>query len=154
MTDTRPPRGFDDDRSLLLGMLEYHRMSLVSKADGLSDEQARWSPVPSGTSILWLLDHLAFVDHVWFEVRFAGVGEIGSPPVSTTLDEARSRVADSWKVVEGVVAAAALDDLCRGDSGGEPVDLRWILTHLIGETARHAGHADVLRESIDGSIGR
>ena len=154
MDDTRPPRGFTDDRELLLGMLGYHRASLLAKGDGLTDEQARWSPVGSGTSILWLIDHLTFVDHVWFEVRFTGTSELHMAIESDSLDTARQRSIESWDDVCRIVRAASLDDFCVGDTGGEPVDLRWVLTHLVGETARHAGHADIVRELIDGSTGR
>ncbi len=64
MAETRPPRGFDDEGELLLGMFGYHRSSLIAKTRGVTEERAKWSPVDSGTSLLWLLDHLTFVDHV------------------------------------------------------------------------------------------
>lgn len=135
-------------------MFGYHRASLITKARGITDEQARWSPVDSGTSLLWLLDHLTFVDHVWFEVRFTSTSELREPLVSDSVDLAIARADASWAEVQRIVRSASLGDTCVGDTGGEPVDLRWVLTHLVGETARHAGHADMLREMIDGSIGR
>ncbi len=74
--------------------------------------------------------------------------------MSESVEIAIARADASWAQVQRIVRSASLDDLCVGDTGGEPVDLRWVLTHLVGETARHAGHADIIREMIDGSIGR
>ncbi len=86
--------------------------------------------------------------------RFAGrdVEDQGSNVV--TIGTAIAAYRHTWARVDAIVAAASLDDLCRG-LGDEPLaNLRWVLMHLLEETARHAGHADILRELIDGSTGR
>lgn len=71
------------------------------------------------------------------------------------VDDAVDRYRAIWARVDAVVAASSLDDRCRGlDPDEEPANLRWVLMHLLEETARHAGHADVLRELLDGSTGR
>jgi len=70
--------------------------------------------------------------------------------VASVVDEYRA----TWKDVDAVVAAASLEDECPAISGGDVVNLRWIVTHLLEETARHAGHADILRELLDGQTGR
>ncbi len=112
--------------------------------------------MPSGTSLLWLVKHLTKAELLWVGRRFAG-RDISLP--SDTLDD--DSVSDvigayraAWVTVEAIADAASLDQLCR-DTGAETmVDLRWVLTHLLEETARHAGHADILRELVDGSTGR
>lgn len=71
------------------------------------------------------------------------------------MERAVANYRAGWARVDAVVAATeSLDELSHGDTGGEPVTLRWVLAHLLEETARHAGHADILREMIDGTVGR
>lgn len=135
--------------------LRYLRESLVRKADGLDEEAARWSPVPSGTSMLWLIDHMAFVETIWFVHRFLGEGDIAPFRSSDTLADALADYAEVSRVVDEVIDRTTdLDTLSRGETGEAPVSMRWILAHLIGETARHAGHGDIIREMIDGKVGR
>lgn len=149
------PRTSGSDATILPSTLRYLRDSLLRKAEGLDEESARWSPVASGTSILWLIDHMAFVEHIWFVNRFLGQGEIGAFAASETLPAAVSNYEAVGRRVDVIIEDTTdLDTLSRGDVGGEPVSMRWILTHLIGELARHAGHADIIREMIDGSTGR
>jgi uncharacterized damage-inducible protein DinB len=155
MADRSTPRTEGSDATILVSTLRYLRESLLRKAEGLDDEAARWSPVPSGTSILWLVDHMAFVDSIWFTNRFLGEGEIPPFRSSDTLAQARANHADVSRVVDEVIDRTTdLDTMSAGDTGSAPVSMRWILTHLIGETARHAGHADIIREMLDGSVGR
>ncbi len=71
-----------------------------------------------------------------------------------TLADAVNDYRATWARVDSVVSAASLDDRCRAVSGDDVVNLRWIMTHLLEETARHAGHADILRELVDGQVGR
>ena len=120
---------------------------------GVSDEDARRSPVGSGTSLLWLANHMADAETTWVLQRFAGRQAEGLEHAGT-IDAAIDRYRTVWSEVDGVVAQAPLDQPCPDFDGGPPVNLRWIVSHLLEETARHAGHADILRELLDGSTGR
>jgi hypothetical protein len=157
MPDRKPPRLADDERATLLNLLQYQRESLVRKVDGVSDDAARQQFVGSGTSLLWLMKHMAHAEIVWVVRRFAG-GEFvvldnnvdSDDTVATAIDAYRS----TWTRVDGIVSTASLDDLCRAVGEEASVNLRWVLMHLLEETARHAGHADIIRELIDGTTGR
>ena len=155
MSDIDTPRSNGSEATILASVLRHHRRSLTGKADGLGEEAARWSPVASGTSILWLIDHMAFVEGLWFTNRFLGEGVIPPFRPSDTLPQAVENYIAVATLVDAVIDQTLdLDTMCAGDPGGSPVSMRWILAHLIGETARHAGHADIIREMIDGSVGR
>ena len=158
MTDQRPPRVRGDERETLCALLRFQRESLVRKVSGLDDAAARQSPVASGTSLLWLVEHLAWAERSWLLGTFAGQVEPGAgPKVASegTLEQAVASYRDTWTRCDEVVAAAgSLDELSRLERHGDRVTLRWILMHLLEEVARHAGHADILRELIDGSVGR
>jgi uncharacterized damage-inducible protein DinB len=151
VVDHKPARSTDDERSTLLLMLRYQRESLVRKVDGISDDDARRSPVASGTNLLWLLNHLAHAEILSVEQRFAGA-ETPLPEPADTVAGAVASYRRAWSTVDARVAAAALDTVAAAVE--EPVNLRWILVHLVQETARHAGHADVLAELLDGRTGR
>ena len=155
MTDRSTPRAEGSEATVLVSTLRYLRESLLHKAHGLDEEAARFSPVPSGTSILWLIDHMAFVESIWFVNRFLGEGEIPPFGLSDSLPAAIVNYTAVGRMVDEVIDQTTdLATMSTGDTGGTPVSMRWILTHLIGELARHAGHADIIREMIDGSIGR
>jgi hypothetical protein len=157
MTDQKPPRLVGGERSTLCALLQYQRESIVRKVAGVDDDTARRSPVPTGTSLLWLLEHLARAETLWVCRRFAGL-DVSLPDdtvgVQDTVAGAVEQYRDTWARVDAIVADASLDDLCRDVGDESPVDLRWVLAHLLEETARHAGHADILRELIDGRTGR
>ena len=158
--DHRPPRTFGDDRSTLVALLQYQRDSVVRKVAGLTQEQARWSPVPSGTSLLWLLRHLGRAEAIWVLRPLRRPRRRARPPgrrrCSPTTTSTRSSTATggSGQLVDATVAASDLDAICVGEDDQLNPDLRWVLAHLVEETARHAGHADILRELLDGSVGR
>ncbi len=155
MADIDTPRTGGPETTILPSTLRYLRESLLRKAVGLDDETARWSPVASGTSILWLIDHMAFVESIWFVNRFLGEGEIPPFIPSNTLQQALENYATVGQRVDDVIDRTSdFDTMSAGDTGNEAVSMRWILTHLIGELARHAGHADIIRELIDESVGR
>ncbi len=153
MPDHKPPRLCGDERSTLRELLQFQRESLVRTASGVDPDADVRSPVQSGTSLVWLLDHLAAAESIWVERRFAG-RRFDAQPTSRTLELAIERYRATWTRVDHVVGASRLDDVCRGDDTVPPVNLRWVLAHLLEETARHAGHADILRELIDGATGR
>ena len=150
--DLKPPRLATDERDTLLTMLRFQRESLVRKVTGAPSKAA--SPVGSGTTLLWLVRHLARAELLWVADRFAGAAVDVPSDDAVDGDTLQAAVADYrevWNRVDAIVALASLEDTCRR---GEPANLRWVLTHLLAETARHAGHADILRELIDGETGR
>lgn len=157
MVDNKPPRSFGDERAVLTALLQYQRDSLVRKVVGIDEAAARQSPVSSGTTLLWLIRHLADAERLWIIHRFAGGNKPPPQPASAhhTLEAALATYRQTWTDVDAVIAAApSLDEtsVIADDSGH--LTLRWILAHLLEETARHAGHADILRELIDGATGR
>ena len=159
MPDQKPPRLDSDERATLLALLRYQRESLVRKVSGVDESDARRRMVPSSTSLLWLTKHMARAETTWVLQRFAGA-EAPVPDDSIapadTLPAAVAHYRATWSRVDAVIAAApSLDARCARPEEGQPaVNLRWILMHLLEETARHAGHADILRELIDGETGR
>jgi uncharacterized damage-inducible protein DinB len=160
--DTRPPALDAGEKAVLLGFLNYLRATIAAKAEGADPELARAPGVPSGTSLLGLIKHLTAAELNWFVRGYAGA-DIEFADLSMRLSaqdtaarvlaEYRSAVARANEVIE---AAADLSGLAvRGTvHTPQPHTLRWILVHMIEETARHAGHADILREQLDGSTGR
>ncbi len=158
MDDLKPPRLVDDERQTVMALLQYQRSSFVKKVSGVSEESARQQFVPSGTSLLWLTKHMARAESLWLLFRFAGQnGAIDSDAITPndTLQSAIDSYQEIWTQCDAVVAAAPnLDVLCQNVGDESPVNLRWVLMHLLEETARHAGHADVVRELIDGQTGR
>src|SRR4051794_8861712 len=157
MPDHRPTQTRGGERLTLLALLQFQRESFLRKVEDLDDAVARRPMVPSGTSLLWLTRHLSFAESIWLEYRFAGLGDRPPPdsvsPTDTVADAARA-YRETWDRVDAIVATADLEDGCRRVDHGRDVNLRWILAHLLEETARHAGHADILREMIDGATGR
>jgi len=155
--DQKPPRLAAGELETLLALLQYQRESLVGKVAGLDDAAARRSPVDSGTSLLWLIKHMASAEITWMLRRFAGQDVIvpdDTPQPGDTLDAAIQFYRATWERVDGAAfKAASLDEPCRRPDGPQ-VNLRWVLAHLLEETARHAGHADILGELIDGRTGR
>lgn len=154
----------------LESFLDFQRATMVLKARGISDEQAASRPVaPSTLSLSGLIKHMALVEESWFQSVFAG-GELFEPWASAPFDEdddwefnsaAEDRIADLIELYEAacvksrqiVAGADSLDQLASKETRHGRVSLRWILLHMIEETARHAGHADLIRERIDGSTG-
>lgn len=144
-----------DERTTILALLQFQRESLVRKLEGLDDVDAATSGVASGTSLLWLANHMADAERIWLLHRFRGADPVDDPPHEATVEAAIARYRATWDVVDRVLASAAdLEGACPPFDDGPPVSLRWIILHLLEETARHAGHADILRELIDGETGR
>jgi hypothetical protein len=155
--DQKPPRVSGGERDVLVALLEFQRESLLRKLDGVDAAAARRSPVDSGTTLLWLVKHLAQAELMWVAVRFAGLDlELPDPTVldSDTVESVSAGYRAATAHIDRIIAAASLDEVCRRPPGDEPLPLRWVVAHLLEETARHAGHADILRELIDGSTGR
>jgi uncharacterized damage-inducible protein DinB len=157
MADQKPPRLACGEAETMHALLQYQRASLVRKVSGIDEDSARWSPVGSGTSLLWLIRHMADAEVTWVLHRFAG--QDPAPPAGEaaggTLADAVDAYRAVWQPVDAVAfSGAGLDELCRRPDADPPVSLRWVLMHLLEETARHAGHADIIRELIDGGTGR
>jgi hypothetical protein len=152
MADQKPTRTAGDERVTLHALLQYCRDSFLRKLDGVDDATARRELLPTPTTLLWLTRHLAHAEDLWITQRFAG------EPSRHTDDDTLAGAIDvyraTWARTDATVAAADLDDMCRNVDVEPNVNLRWVVVHLIEETARHAGHADVIRELIDGATGR
>jgi uncharacterized damage-inducible protein DinB len=154
----------------LLEYLDYQRETMLSKTDGLTREQLAQSHPPSTLTLGGLLYHLALVEEDWMEVRFLGLPDRQPwADVDWAADpnwefrtagglqpeELRSRYRTAGERSRQVVSrAASLDQLSvKPLRDGRHFSLRWVLFHLLEETARHNGHADFLREAIDGAVG-
>lgn len=158
MVDQKPPKTSTEERATLHTLTQFQRDSVIRKVMGVDDVAARSSPVPSGTTLLWLVKHLAMAESIWVIHRFAGepASAVVSDEVtaSDTLADAIALYRATSQRVDAIAAAADLETECAIQSDDPPVNLRWVLMHLLEETARHAGHADILRELIDGHAGR
>jgi uncharacterized damage-inducible protein DinB len=152
-----------DERHMLEGWLDYHRMTLLLKCEGLSDEQRKARPVAtSKLSLHGLVRHMAEVERGWFRytlLKDTDAGAIFSEEPDGDLEPLDDADWDAdlatWQAECQASREAAgplsLDDV--GEEDGEPCSLRWIYTHMIEEYARHNGHADLIRELVGGSVG-
>jgi uncharacterized damage-inducible protein DinB len=157
------------EREMLDAWLDYHRATLAIKCEGLTDDQLRTQAVPpSSLSLLGLVRHMGEVERGWFR---RAVGNEQAPPRYYSDenpdgdfdDVGDADVAEAFSYWQGecaharecVAAAPSLDVTSNGRRGGqnESFSLRWIMLHMIEEYARHNGHADLLRERIDGTVG-
>lgn len=154
------PRADAGELDTALAFLGFARSCVLKKLDGLDEEQQRRAVVPSGTSLLGLVQHLVDAERYWFGHHVGG-GDADDVDFSMEVPADRSpgAVVDAYRA-----ACAASDTVLRsvGDLSSPvavPVDgrllsVRWVVAHMTSETVRHAGHADILRELIDGTTGR
>ena len=156
-----------DERATLEGWVDFYRATLAMKCDGLTDEQLRTASVPpSPLTLLGLVQHMAEVERNWFRRVLLGEqvssisGAVADPSghdggfdlsEGVTFDTVRTTWEDEIAQARANCSARGLDET-SAFMGGQ-VTLRWIYNHMIGEYARHAGHADLIRERIDGSTG-
>jgi len=163
---TEPPE-VAGEREALQAWLDYHRDTLLFKCQGLTGEQLALRAVPpSSLSLLGLVRHMSEVERSWFRKRFRGQADVGpiyftdedpdgdfnlTDPARAEQDLAAFR--SECQLADAAVADAGLDDTYTFSPTGTPMDLRWIYIHMIEEYARHNGHADFLREQIDGVTG-
>jgi len=173
-TDRTDPPTAADEATTLRAFLDFHRRTLLQKADGLDAAGLAATLPPSTITLGGLLHHLAYVEDHWFGAVLHGdaphawwtdadwaADRDWEWTVARTLspDELRHRftatAARSDERIERALAAGGLDAVAvrRDRDTGEPVSLRWILVHLVEEYARHNGHADLIRESVDGATG-
>ncbi|NYI95858.1 putative damage-inducible protein DinB [Streptomonospora nanhaiensis] len=155
-----------DERATLTGFLDYLRWAAARKARGLTDSDSRRRLVPSDTTVAGVLRHLTLVERNWFqrvlradpavedELRplLAAVESTFTVPDHTPIAAVIADYERECARSRAAVADHALDHAADHDELG-PVSLRWILVHMIEETARHAGHLDILREQTDGTTG-
>ncbi len=138
--------------------LDAHRTALQACLDGLTEEQARRSLVPSLTTLLGLVKHAIYVEKVWFDEAVTGRSraELGLPPTAAeafiladedTIESVRRAHAEACAASRQATAGLDLDDLLTGHRLG-PFPLRWGYLHTLREFAQHCGHADILREQI------
>jgi Protein of unknown function (DUF664) len=166
----KPGRELDDPKELLLGFLDYYRSVIIRKIDGLTDAELRASRLPSGWTPLELLKHLAYMERRWLRWGFraeqlpdphgdedqAGCWHAGPGDTAASLIAALHAAGEQTRAI---ACAAELTDISTpggrfSDNDRRPLPtLAWILTYVLQEYARHAGHLDVARELIDGTTG-
>ncbi len=153
------------EREMLQGWLEFHRMTLEFKCEGLEDAARKSRPVPtSKLSLHGLVRHMAEVERIWFRRVLLSEPEAPYIWIDEAIDDNELVPLDgtdwsadlaAWHAEcdasRKAAASHGLDD--TGSRQGEPCSLRWIYTHMIEEYARHNGHADLLRELVDGAVG-
>ena len=172
LVDTRvDPPMLGNERSILSGFLDFHRATLELKCAGLTPEQLATRAVPpSPLTLLGILRHVTEVERSWFmtwgeleepeplyysDADPDGDFHVGDPARVTTEDVQLAW--DNWQDAvaysRDVVTRTPSLDAVSKTRRGQPVNLRWIVVHLIEEYSRHNGHADLLREAIDGTVG-
>ena len=160
-TQRRPvPLTDSGELDTALAFLNFNRESVLKKTDGLDEKQLRRVLVPTGTNLLGLVKHLAAAERYWFGLHLTGI----TPPKGGTLGMRVPKARTAEAVISDYRAAIAESNtaMAAGDPqtllarrvSGQRLTLRWLLAHMTSETARHAGHADILREQIDGVTGR
>lgn len=169
---TSPPRERPpytaDERTQLVGWLDMQRAVIQWKCEGLSDEDAHRPLLPTSPlmTVAGLVAHLTWVEHLWFEHIFLARPERGPRAAPDAPEDAEMRVdgvplaqllqdyGRQCELSNEIVAAHALDDTGRQPQyASGAASLRWMLFHMVEETARHAGHLDTIRELLDGEKG-
>ncbi|MFD6952753.1 mini-circle protein [Nocardiopsis sp. TSRI0078] len=161
-----PPKSADE-RTMLTTWLEWHRATVHAKCAGLSAEHATATPLPTSPlmSVGAIVSHLRWVEHAWFEMVLMGLPDQGyatpqdpdaewrrggEVPLDRLLDEYEDQCARSREITAKLELDAVAASARRNE---ESTTLRWVLVHMIEETARHNGHLDLLRELADGTTG-
>jgi hypothetical protein len=155
------PRVDSGELDTALAFLNFNRESVLKKTEGLDDEQLRRVVVGTGTNLLGLVQHLTQAERHWFGYRLTGAEPVRGPGSGMRVPRDRT----TQQVLDDYLAAIAASDAAIraiGDPearlarlvGGKRMKMRWVIAHMTSETARHAGHADILREQIDGTTGR
>jgi hypothetical protein len=153
------------EKSTLLEFLEAQRAAVLEILDGLDDAALTKSVVPSGWTPLGMVEHLGYAERHWFQEVVIGAAEpVGWPDDHAPLTTPRPKgtvfafYREQRERANAIIAVTPLDTAPKGRHpgpiGDNVTDLRWIILHMIEETARHAGHLDIARELLDGSTGR
>ena len=165
--DRVEPDRIGSERTALEQWLDYHRMTLLTKCAGLTAPQLKEQAMPPSTlSLLGLVRHMTEVERWWFRMHANGEelefpydpDQVGADFLDTAQADAASNMEAYGREIESARAATADKDLdlvvaSRGDHPERTRDIRWIYLHMIEEYARHNGHADLLREALDGATG-
>lgn len=146
-------------------LLDYHRWVLLKKVDGITDEQARRTTAASDLHLLGLIRHAVNVEQYWFDKVLRGIEPAWffdddddpdfdfHPGPDDTLADAVEALRGEIGRNRGVAALTSFDTIAAGTREGRAVSFRWIMVHLVEEYARHCGHADLIREAVDGVTG-
>jgi uncharacterized damage-inducible protein DinB len=159
MADRRTPFVNAGERETLVAFLDYLRESVIVKASGLDKESLQRNLVPSGTTLLGLLKHLTMAETYWFRWSFAG-DDVEIPTDALAASDTAEAVVSAYREAirrsnDIVATSPDLEVLSAHHHHDEELlSLRWVLVHMVEETGRHAGHADILREQLDGQTGR
>jgi uncharacterized damage-inducible protein DinB len=153
------PREDGDELATAVAFLDFARESVLKKADGLSEDDVRRPMVATGTSVLRLIRHLTDGERFWFVVQLRGEGtepdwnaaDSDSRPSPEIIADYRAAIEASNRAIREL---ADPDALAVMPLDGRQQSLRWTIAHMTSETARHAGHADIVRELLDGITGR
>jgi uncharacterized damage-inducible protein DinB len=152
------PAPTSDERELLLSFLQLQRELVVWSTRDLTEEQARWRPDGRLMPIIGIVHHLTKVEWRWIDGSYARTERVWRSEEEFTVGPERTlaEVVDAYAArgerTDAMVRdAPGLDALCTRPEAHRDVDLRWVLVHLIEETAHHAGHADATREMLDGT---
>jgi uncharacterized damage-inducible protein DinB len=151
------PQPSADERELLLSWLAYLRGGVLRNIEGLSDDQARWTPPGTLIPLIGVVNHLTHVEWRWIDGAMLGQETSRSeeefrPSDELTVTVAVAAYTERARATDAAVRAmpSLTEPAARADDG---TDLRWVLLHMINETARHCGHADAVRELLDGTTG-
>jgi uncharacterized damage-inducible protein DinB len=153
------PRLDEGELATAVAFLDFARESVIKKADGLSEQDVRRPMVTTGTSVIWLVRHMIDGERYWFGAQLLGRGDEpdwdaagrDDRPAAEIIGDYRAAIAESNAAIREV---GDPDALSARPVDGRLKSLRWTLAHMTSETARHAGHADIVRELIDGTTGR
>jgi uncharacterized damage-inducible protein DinB len=153
-----------DEKAVLAGFLDHYRATLLAICGGLSEEQLRRPMVASGTSLLGLVKHLAFVERGWFQESVANEPyeypfDVDDPEADFRIEEHETSediftlYREACDRSRRALDEASLDDPVENPHRSADYNVRWVVVHMLEETARHAGHADIIREQLDGRTG-
>jgi Protein of unknown function (DUF664) len=154
-----------DESGVVNWLLDYQRYVLLRKVDGITEQQARMTTASSDLTLLGLVRHLAGVEQYWLGHIFLGLSEVmpwdeyDDPDADfhwlegDTLADAVVLLRAEMSRSRQLASTTSFDAMSVGQRENQHVNLRWILVHLVEEYARHCGHADLLREAIDGVTG-
>jgi uncharacterized damage-inducible protein DinB len=149
-----------DEMTMARAWLQHLRESVIYKLEGLDPEQLRWTPIAGANSLGAIAVHVGYAERLWLRVFFAGEdmdmtwrSNMFVVPDGWTVDDVVAFARTESAAADAVLERASSFDL-PGASTVRPTTLRWVVTHLIEEIARHAGHMDITRELLDGRTGR
>lgn len=152
------------EKEVLAGYLDHYRNLLLEICEGLGEDELRRPMVPSGTSLLGLVKHLAYTERGWFQENIANEPfdvpfDASVPDIDFRIEEGETAeeifqlYRDACERSRRALDEASLDDPIQNPHRSRDYNVRWVVVHMLEETARHVGHADILRELIDGKTG-